>query len=130
MDPEQKSQTTPEPSSVAYSHPHKSNTRLLLLLILILFILVGWGGYYLGQNAPAKQMYVVPSPAVQVTKPSPIAVASQVDATAGWKTYTSNKAQYSFRHPVNWPLVEVPVAVGCIVCTEDIAISPAYDPNN
>lgn len=106
--------------------------------IVILFIVVAGGAYYLGtqKNKPSlpptsqsNQPTVSPTERSQ-SSPSTTNPNSTSDTMANWKLYTSSKANYSFRYPSEWPLVNVPESPQCTVCIETLVFSPAYNPNS
>lgn len=55
---------------------------------------------------------------------------STPNETANWQTFTSSKANYSFKYPPEWPLINNPPAVGCTDCVEEIYFTPKFDLNS
>jgi hypothetical protein len=60
----------------------------------------------------------------------PVAPTEVTDSIANWKAYTSSKANYSFKYPVEWPLINVITASECTVCVENIDFTPVYNPDS
>ena len=96
---------TPQPNVLPPTPPvipptssaSKRSPLILILLALIILILFAAGGYYLGSSN-----LMMPQPiASPVVYASPQPMAS-VDPTAGWKTFTSSKFNYSFKYPADW----------------------------
>lgn len=72
-----------------------------LILLLIIVILVGLVGWYIWNNGATHNKIQNSNPTI-VT--SPIASNEQVDPYAGWKTYTSNLGEFTFKYPEDWDL--------------------------
>lgn len=73
------------------------------------------------------QANVIPSSRPSIVSQSPTLTP---DPTANWKTYTSSKANYSFKYPTEWPLTNVQPSQGCDVCVEQVNFTPKYNPNS
>lgn len=110
----------------------------LMLGVLILLVIVAGGAYYLGtqKNKPAgsssvesNQSTTAPTGSTQYNAPT-TNPSSTSDTLTNWKLYTSIKANYSFKYPSEWPLVNVPTSPQCTVCVEDIQFTPSYNPNS
>ena len=67
----------------------------ILIVILSILALVGFAtaGYFYWQNQNPKSQ----TPTVNPTKPTPV-----TDETANWKTFSSNKYQFSLQYPGTW----------------------------
>lgn len=66
--------------------PSTQSKLPLFLLILVLMVGAGLAGYWLGR-----------SPLNQISTPTPVATA--IDETANWKTYTNSDYDFSFKYP-------------------------------
>lgn len=112
----------------------------LIFGVLVLLVVIAGGAYYLGtqnnrsdsqlqntNNQPTtnSQNETVTNPAVVPSTANP-----QFSETTNWKTYTSTKANYSFKYPTEWSLINVPPSQGCDVCVEQIDFTPKYNPNS
>src|SRR5258708_7009215 len=76
----------------------KSFPVLMLVLVLLLIAsLVGTG--YLGYQNTQLQKQITGLKSVAYVTPSPVATA---DSTAGWKTYTDPKGNFTFKYPSDW----------------------------
>lgn len=53
-------------------------------------------------------------------KPAATTTETKADPYAGWKTYSSTKAKFSFKYPSAWGFKEIPVNQGCSVCVEEL----------
>ncbi len=141
--------STEQSSSVVPPVPEtpkpKFKLPILIVGIIIFLLLIGIASaafIFLPKSSPNKQKQteavltpqpttvqttIIPSPTSSTTIPSP---TPSPDPTASWKTYTSSKANYSFKYPTEWPLVNVPTSQGCDVCVEEINFTPKYNPNS
>ena len=113
--------------------PGQSKKIVSILAIVIALFAFGIGGYFLGvnknQTTPQSQQVTV-SPTFVQPSPTNNPISVENSATANWKTYTSTKANYSFKYPSEWPLVNVPESPQCTVCVETHVFSPAYNSNS
>jgi hypothetical protein len=86
----------------------KKKTPWLLASIIIVLLsatgVLGYKYYELKQqlNNQQENPTPLPSPQLVVSSPSPIvSPATEVDPTAGWKTYTSQNMSITFKYPAN-----------------------------
>jgi len=140
MDPtqtptQQPAQTPPE---VFIPQPKPSYLKTIIFSILGILLVVSIIYLYLQNqtlkkqvlNPPVSPTIQVPSPVSQSISPTPKTVSSisiPPDETAGWKTYTSSKANYSFKYPDSWPIVKLSTNVNCETCIEIVPFALSYD---
>ncbi len=79
----------------------------ILLVVVILVAAVAAGAYYLGRGTTKPSPSPSPS-AMQDASPAPTGAGE----TADWKTYTSQKFNYSLKYPPNFALKEEEGAQG------------------
>jgi len=116
------------------SNPIKRKPKFSFFVIIgiIIFLLLAGSaaGFYVFKpqimnliSKPTPTPIVIPGLTRNPVSPSPTP-----DPTAGWKTYTSTKANYSFKHPAELPLVNVSPSPQCASCVEDIQLTPNFNP--
>ncbi len=84
-------ESTPVPPAIK-----KTNWVLILGIVLLLVSVLALVGYYLYQNSQSRVSVSTP---IALTSISPIATT---DPTADWKTYTNQKALFTFKYPTQF----------------------------
>ncbi|MCR4313083.1 MAG: hypothetical protein NUV58_02450, partial [Candidatus Roizmanbacteria bacterium] len=130
--PTQQSPQTPPEIIVAQPKPNYLKTIFFSILgVLLVSSII----YLYLQNQTLKKQALNPpiSPTIEVpsptTKPSS-SISIPPDETAGWKTYISSKANYSFKYPDSWPIVKLSTNVNCETCVEIVPFALSYDPQS
>lgn len=98
---------TPVPAAPAVPVPVKSNNILVAILGILVVLLLGATAYLYYANQQLAQ--VITNYQRQTPSPSP---ASTPDPTANWKTYRSEKYNFSFKYPSEWQEYLRPVTPG------------------
>lgn len=111
----------------------KGFSVILILVAVVILVAIAGGAFFLGRQTSPAQTISSPSPvpSQQVPVETPKQVSpSPVDETANWKTYTSTNANFSFKYPSEWPLVNIPKFDQCSVCIEGLTFSHNYNSNS
>lgn len=108
----QPANTPPPPQSAPQPAP-KNKTPWLLVFVIVLLLsatgVLGYKYYEVKQQLDRQlQPTPIPSPQLVISSPSPVvSPATEVDPTAGWKTYISKEASISIKHPMGWFITSV-----------------------
>lgn len=91
---------------VVVEQPKQSNFLVTLLSVLLLFSISIAGFFAYQTQKLVKELTLLKSEQKIIDTPEPIikplpTMASEIDPTTNWKTYTNTKLKFSFRYPSN-----------------------------